>query len=537
MFFVTENVLQVFLSSFPRCYHFRNVRRHIPEKVYMNDTWTAIGPLGVLPIYKLCGFNGFYHDKHYCSNREKYAPFVKYIFKLDEVLRLNLTFQYVLFGRTCVYGYVLIKSAFPSAFCGLFSKFSVYPSSRQTTISLIVVKSTQCFSGDTFHPSAIIDDRSDYLQGAITMSGNFIVSMAYSVSDFKRISSNYHFRNSARSKDVVSFPWHLGVSNVNFQVVFLRAKSLHYLMISTDKTSPNLVKIFDGPGFKCPQITGKIENAKKMFKASAFQAVLFYSCYYCSRFHRYKIKYQTSEQKNVFAVKITGNKQFHLPSYCASQELCIFKFLADPSLKLNGSLTNFTRVGSSSMRKCTYAGVEVFEPGYGHRITECTQEHLGREEVWRNNTFVTSHHISTYPNKNDTREFFSMQNELTIVLYAFPEYAQMTVSVAIQSTKCKVFTFDECPKKHSWTQHVFTRQFGHLFTKIVQNRISQNHLMFLNFATETCFLIQLTRTTMTSRSCEINLYASKYFSEPGKEVIVDGRGVFATGLYLHLCFN
>ena len=342
-----------------------------------------------------------------------------FIFKIDVSLRLNLTFHtfYIYSYIQCAvsflsimnytlstdykretYNYMLKKSSKPlcfNQFCGHYSSFNYYPKFTHLRIDVRwFTKEQPLLIKNSF---TVIEK--DLVETIDTFCGN---SMQQKIHNLKiRISSK--------------FPMLL-------QIFFLKVLKSSQINIGLNMFNLYSCVIFDGPGFSSSIIASYATNKNTFYYiTSSFQSIVQVLTSYVSK-QIIKTNFCYS------SVTISSSKLVHIKS----TQILKFSDKKDRSgpivLKIHARSRNHVNITivelNSKMylvQPCTYGGlhVENFSSKFKEGKTICDESAL-------------------------KRNFYFDNQSLTVVIYWYKRYTNISVSLHISQTSCKYIHADPC---------------------------------------------------------------------------------------------
>ncbi len=273
-------------------------------------------------------------------------------------------------------------------FCGQHSMFSVFPHFRKVDVRIIATR----FVAIKFNASFTLLDH----------------SVVYSVE-----TSNFSEPKPVVAyiirKDLFSFVYHIQVQKVNNLVVKVSRQKLIFFVV------------FDGPGFLCP-IAVATDNTVRV---SSFQCLVqLLTSVVSKHMARYLMFFSLPAKVSKIFHADHENVSLWLPTEQCKPILCVMSFQAQGSYRVNVTLTKMIFIGDKSLT-CKYGGFLVAEETfsrYSESVTVC-QNH-------------------NYPQFG--RSFYSKNSSLKMVLFWYPHYSIINISVVSSETKCKAVQIDIC---------------------------------------------------------------------------------------------
>ncbi len=227
-------------------------------------------------------------------------------FKLDTVLRLNITLQNIyfsqmnlLFNNKCRFQFIDIISNFSTHFkyCGILPEFQNFLDSNIVRIEVM--------------SSAIIVIR---------------VEIFYSVIDENAIASKIH--SSFQIKDIKSFYGTLTVPKLGVIVSCFVRTDHHKIIVVEFFIRKKLFDVYDGPGSLSQLITSSSKQSNfKKFVSSTFQIFLLAQITDTFEFPNRAVQFLSQlhkKQINVINISSETNSTIHFPQACIGNKLLYF---------------------------------------------------------------------------------------------------------------------------------------------------------------------------------------------------------------------
>ncbi len=180
-----------------------------------------------------------------------------------------------------------------------------------------------------------------------------------------------------------------------------------------------------------------------------------------------------------------------------SPSVCSIKFLHLKESNLNISLSNLNFSGLSTM-DCKYGGIAAFEDRDGFWTTCKEAEHI-------------------------TRRVYSEAALTSLVLYSYPGYSTIAVTILVHTTQCKVVRLDFCQLQHAWNmgmaaKHISTMSFKQMDRDMIKQETSN---IWRKLSKQSSFLLNIEQNSI-KYSMMIN---QCYIIQDSDDFIRDPRAV------------
>lgn len=333
-------------------------------------------------------------------------------FKLLPSLTINFTF--LQFKIKCVHGLCtrgnisVVSDSMEFLYCGEHSKFAIYPQ-YSPLISLIL---------DSYSTLKIVFQAYFSILPSRVVSN--IISLNMSIGNIHK----YIFANV----ESILLLKHSTLYTVHVQVNKYQILNIESMIYTTECH----VQIFDGPGTDSDQISQQLsKNRKQRFSCKSFQAVI---QYFTSRLFYNETSYFATAT-NIFKVNIEQSKYLFFPSdncLLRNHMFCVFQITVDkhyPHKHLNISFLHLSH-GKNSISGCKFAGLATYKPV--------------------NDSFAALHTLCKVPYLHGThqRNLYSNTRSLLLVIYSYPEYANISGVLQMTTTACTSINVDICAFAH-----------------------------------------------------------------------------------------
>ena len=260
----------------------------------------------------------------------------------------------------------------------------------------------------------------------------------------------------------------------------LQTRKIDYIILKSGY-APGLLSIYDGPG-----LMFKIFESNTMVETSTFQCVVQIltlaernytnSSLYGDesiQFYSKKLKRRT----NIKLLNGMNHEDIIIPDYVCHHFPCVIHFQAKSGNQVNVSVSHVKYVGEESL-ECKYAGLVAVE--------ELPNE-------YKESTTLCSDHAAS---RRQSRNFYSQNSSLTLVLYWYETYSKINATLNISQSPCKTVWLDDC-----------------MVTSLC-NPFITNHDECNNY------LRKIARFSNATLRFELGFMARFYFSLPNEECIV-----------------
>ncbi len=379
-------------------------------------------PIGLISRFYLC------HENSLGGGLKEIIPEI-IAFDLHHHMTLNVSFHYILtsfkISEHCIFGHLTIGELIDQRMkstvdkdmkhCGLYSKFTLLSFTSIVKISVFL-----------WH--------NNYL----------VTSLVYSIRDRNTTSSKLCF-NPSHAKPIWIFTFTAQTSSL--QIIFLRGdkfQKLHIWVTFPDQQSlyPSpMLRAFDGPGDKCNDLNFISSNTnllKLHTSTTTFQALL----HILNLASYVSFAGSSISSTHVFVEPSLTNAHL-LPNvmFCGSSDHCLFSLKTRSTLRINLTMHNFQFSGSRDMGDCTYAGFIIHDPEANYTMTECVPTLYMH---WSPQVFMNFIVYAKFANQDQFRSICSHSNEMKLYLFSYKEYANLSVSVVVETTEYPVITIDAC---------------------------------------------------------------------------------------------
>ncbi len=409
---------------------------------------------------------------------------------LDPRLRLNVTFKFIYFSvvKPCQDGSLMITrtKTFPSCmtetaarfqnisffFSGIYSQISLFP--PDTCVAI-----TACANMYVVHDIFLV---------YATIMSSSIVSLVSTQSEQAFL---------VQASDVLQ-------STPLICVYHIITRKIHRIHIQVQPPAANDVQVYDGPGSLSR--TAKLlqhspyTNTKK-YLTTTFQCVVFVSCdrnpENNSESSNIKVHFTQKHGKYQKAILNQNERyNFSFPSpVVRCFPFCMLKIQTQAGFNTNITTTHMTYSGKINTMDCRFGGIGAF-----HALMEisnlCVKTSNISEES-RTGLPVRDEYI--FPN------IYSVSDEMTLVIFSYPEYAEMTTTFTAATMKCKHILIHTVDKEGQKTVLPFQPPF------------QKEPNVFLQLHQNSCLVLQL----------DINQLATVQHTHGPDDVVGKSREIWA----------
>ena len=317
-------------------------------------------------------------------------------YNLDYRLRLNLTFHYIHIAYNglyeCFLGSLTVKSFQKSfQYCGVQSGIVNYPHGNHSIIVLRIAE-----------------------KGTLIL---FKILMSFSVI------SNNNYENLPAKYTPIGIPLWVVYLKGKYSILVLRfVISVHKyerVLLYSSLLSPHFIVVYDGPGNLSPKT---VISSSLVFEVKSFQ------CTIDAWIHSDK-NYPQQLQNLTYS---TQQKEIYKSFQINSQQLLSLKvknptivsISTEVNLHINATIKNFNYNGLNDPL-CTFGGLaiyNIFSKSKSEISTEC----------------ISSKDNYQHP------PIYSKHNSILLVIYFYPEYGNINLSLSISATPCHPVIINTC---------------------------------------------------------------------------------------------
>ena len=406
-----------------------------------------------------------------------------WIFRLDEELRLNISFNYIYLSSgssDCSSGSVTVEKNVKKrqkrqnrpelVYCGQHARFSVYP-------SLV-----------NFHLKLRAKEMIMYKLSAFFAVMDKFVVINKRVK-FRLFRFNPYTTHIFRNKEML-FSYHL------------QTRKIDHIILKSGFASDLLLFIHDGPG-----LMFKMFQSNMLVETSTFQCVVqiltiaernitnsrLYDADEAIRFYPKKLKIL----RYINLLHDINSEEVFIPDSACYPSQCVIQIDAESASQINVTASHIRYVGEESL-ECKYAGLVAVE--------ELTDE-------YKESTTLCSDHVGS---RRQSRNFYSHNSSLTLVLYWYEPYSVINVTLNISQSACKTVWLDDCMATslcspfitHHDECNAYLRKITRFSKATLRFEISLSSNMFFSLPNKDCIVIQIfhENAKLTSGFPEIDNY-------------------------------
>ncbi len=389
----------------------------------------AFRPIGVLPgiqtslFYYPCGPGMAPRGS---ARSHPSFEFHKYLFMLNDSLRLNLTLRNLYissFRETCRFERISIfcwhgrKGKYcphegSLIYCATYSEIHCYPEHNEISIT---VRTT---------PFVILK-----------------VQMSYSIIDSGLVKTNIINRKNPYINWVMNFP------KVQVQIwhIVLKNKFKHLVLTSVLTSQGEKIKVHDGPGDKSPVVKGQTSgDLEAKYTTTTFQ-VFINSLQFKNTSGN--LTYVESSQNKTTSIVLPNDTVITLPDFCVLKPrlrgVCFLSFKVEENFSVNVTFSEFNDEHHNT-ESCDHSGIAVYDDHDQEIFKDCVKIHYGRtfELKGCHQSYsivqIVSRFRYTVPKSLESHSVYSNSNAVTLVFYSYPEYSSLSLNITASSTECRV---------------------------------------------------------------------------------------------------
>lgn len=427
MFFACSFSVNVLIFCFADVVRKRPVGVACPENYFREVNDVLHGPHSAI---RWCAYQQFlYVQEHY-----PHLYFYHWTFHLNKHFTLNLTFDYVYFSSTS------INECY-------FANLTVFDCDKMKPISIEwkgevqynVLTSVFNFTFCGIHSKTIICSRCPHV-GVVTQLQHFILhdtKLSFSIIDLQRIVSTSISRNLEANTQVMNSIWDVEMGTFASLIACrLAVEKYKTLLVSVFVTTEVSLEVYDRPGPLSPLLgcaTKAHSNISTILcKTSSFQCTVF--AYYKSNvLIDYIAKHMPGQMIGALETNYSSSQTILYPGkqFCQLFHLCLFNVRADPGFRVNISVANMTHIGRNNSGNCLCAGLSVYDKKKEISTVCQNPVHTLESSAFKNSLYRF-------------RNIFSSNNKALLAIYSYKEYANISLTFVVSSTKCRAIQIDVC---------------------------------------------------------------------------------------------
>lgn len=356
-------------------------------------------------------------------------------FKLDKLLRINITLNYIYFSaidrQKCNFGNLKVyDSRFTYQYCGMYSEVTLYLESQipQVVIHLLPFVAHEALS--SFSVIGVKSFRSIHLSqrvidGTAPLSNKWVlVENGLGLPAF----------SETFLKITVELQMFAGLS-LNYQVYHVVVSKLLVMDIKCQLHILLPIDLYEGPE-KAPEhllaLLPELQKSKAKLnvtlRTKSFQFVMYvFTSMWIGTAPT--VSYRTVKSEMPKRVIIHG--PFYAIAYpehyssCLKNIICFLQVETYPGFKFNISIRHFEHTGKNNTEKCSYAGLSVHE-----RDTEISCICAKMQNLHETAKYSSPHFLF--------QNIYSSHNTVLLTIFSYKLFANISFLLNITSTPCKV---------------------------------------------------------------------------------------------------
>ena len=341
---------------------------------------------------------------HQAENLYKYEYYWSFQWKflLDKHLNINLTFEYIHISINnnfeCYIGKLEIKDLHNNNssfvyYCGIHSNMITYPNFQYVNLQLSIRSFVSCQ-----------------------------IQLSFAVTDPNRIVS--FIRQFYKAVNPV---WSLYFNQpyLVLEKFHLLDQKFKYFNITFSVENSFTREIFDGPGTLSKIIQPHFQNDRQVYMTSTFQCIIY--VYLESMTKGYDIAFNTITipvQSEVMFNNKDEINYINYPNCSRNSDICVIMIKAMELYKINLTVNS---VISTLKRNdlCSYGRLSTFD--------NSNQSKAELSTLCMNHSFVHKY-----------ENIYTTQSSMLLILYSYPEFGKLSITVELRASKCKLVNFNTC---------------------------------------------------------------------------------------------
>ncbi len=288
-------------------------------------------------------------------------------------------------------------------------------------------------------------------------------------------------------------------------MLYFSTSKLQRLRLQFQETAPQHIVVFDGPGTLSHKIKPTKKNNRVIYYTSTFQCFVHLFMKNVPSCLEYKFADLTlqyiSNLLNIRQVDIHPNSillltYFKQINWSQNHNIHLIKCVSSSGEYLNLTLNSLHYEGETSTH-CSYGGMSIHDPYLGKPAKE-----LRTICQWKRKSVAQ-------------RNVYSESSEMFLVLYSYPHYAHINISLSLSVTPCQIFKANPCltMSKEIPYQRLFDPTYeGHEAFKVEHGG---------------CVVVQVTPNYISNETLYkyINKFARCYYSVKPKDILYAGQSI------------
>ncbi len=286
-------------------------------------------------------------------------------------------------------------------------------------------------------------------------------------------------------------------------VLYFSTSKLQRLRLQFQRTTPQQIVVFDGPGTLSHKIKPTKKNERLVYYTSTFQCFVHLFIYNVPSCLKHKFAHLTlqyiSDLLNVRQVDIHPNSSllltyFKHKHWCHNHNIHLTKFVSSSGGHLNLTLNSLYYEGEISTH-CSCGGMSIHDSYLGKPDKELKT-------------------ICQWKRKSVTqRDVYSESSEMFLVLYSYPHYAHINISLSLSVTPCQIFKANPC--LHMSTKIPYQRLFDPTYEGHEAFKVEHGG----------CVVVQVTPNYISKETLYkyISKFARCYYSVKAKDILSAGQ--------------